>query len=114
MTTNIQRADALMHLVLRISAIRTDQEVPADLMLSDLAIEGVSAIRHRDSEKRITWIVSLIANPDDGEDYVMFKPGGMGPTYRSAMDDALADYADKLMTAACIRMDWAEEEGEVA
>ena len=108
--TNVQRAEALLHLVLRISAIRTDRDVSTDLMLSDLRIFGMSSVRAGSG----TWIVRLDAQPDDGADVVGLYPSGSGDTFRAAMDDALADYADRLLRAVKVRTDWAEEEGEVA
>jgi hypothetical protein len=107
--TNTQRAEALRHLVLRISAIRTDRDVSTDLMLSDLSIRTVKAER-RDAE----WLIYLGAQPSDGADVLHILSSGSGGSWRAAMDDALADYADRLLRAVKIRDDWAEEEGEVA
>lgn len=107
--TNTQRAEALLHLVLRISAIRTDRDVTHDVMFRDLEIYTVQARRTGGM-----WVVRLDAMPDDGVEIVHTYPVGEGPTYRAAMDDALADYADLLLRAVKVRTDWAEEAGEVA
>ena len=106
--TNTQRAEALLHIVLRISAIITDRNVPTDLMLSDLKINAVTAYRTDDG-----WTLRLHAKPDDGADVLPILSSGSGGSWRAAMDDALADYADRLLRAAKIRNDWAEEAGEV-
>lgn len=109
MPTNIERAEALLHKVLRISAIRTDNMVSTDRMATDLAIVRIDA-RRIDSD----WTVRLEAHPDDGAELLGMLPSGAGDSFRAAMDAALSEYADALLAAARVRMDWAEEEGEVA